>query len=71
MHRLILIFVGIGVIASVAVGILAISYNPYQASLLIKSLFFGGLGIAGVSLIGILYCLVRILINRFSKKHSA
>ena len=68
MRRIILIFFGIGVVASVAVGILAVSYDPYHAGMLIKLLFFGGLGIVAVSLIGILYCLVQIIINRFKKR---
>ena len=68
MRQTILIFLGIGVVASVAIGILAVSYDPYQAGMLIKLLFFGGLGIVAVSLIGILYCLVRIIINRFKRR---
>lgn len=68
MRWLMIIFIGTGVTAAVAAGIIAFSYDPYQAGIPIKLLFFSGLGIVGISLIGLIYCLVRLLIRRFKRK---
>lgn len=67
MHRSIFILTGTGIVAAIAVGILVVSYDPYQASFSVKALFFGGLGIIGISLIGLIYCSLRLLFKSFNK----
>lgn len=62
-----LIILGAGITASVAVGILAFSYDPYQAGTLIKLLFFSGLGMVSISLIGLIYFSGKLLFKRFKK----
>jgi len=67
MHRSIFILIGTGVIAATAVGILAVSYDPYQASFSVRALFFGGLGVVGLSLAGLIYYSLKLLFKRFNK----
>ena len=67
MRQTLFILLGIAIVSAAAVGILVWSYDPYQTSAGVKVLFFTGSAVLVASLIGMLYGLVRIFINRFKK----
>jgi len=67
MRHILLVFFGIGIVAAVAVGILAFSFDPYKATMMVKALFFTGSAVVAASLVGIVYCLIRIIINHLKK----